>query len=266
MTALATFPQPVRFLPMPDLTKTRIDLPDDERGRAPDTIKRFDRLQRKLANPKLTAKERDAVLAELAQIENAPSRRSDEAWSRTATTESVALAGLRGEQVATEGGAWRVMDRDPLLSLLRAGALTLKQFDAGKAVCELYDLRKADTSSVAFDGMPAAAHDHERFIATRFLRAKASVPAGQLEVAVLNGHYRSRTGSLFVLKCWPGLRAAGMEPHISLRVLRDVCCEGRTLTSLGRGRAYDRHRKALAWALDVADEVLDAPRNGMVKP
>jgi hypothetical protein len=82
----------------------------------------------------------------------------------------------------------------------------------------------------------------------------------QLETALLNGHFRTRDGRLHVVACWPKLKAAGMEVHVALTVLRWVCCEHNTLTSMARGRAYDRNRKALCWALDVADEVLDGRR------
>ncbi len=251
----------------------RVSLPATERGRSERDLARLDVINARLTRGyqdkrgKTAAEQREEDLRRREALEREISDREEERRRLLAQAEADVLAAGRGEEVSTDSsGVKRILDRDPLLSLLRAGALTLKQHDAGQAVRELYELRKADSASVAFDGMPAGAHDHERFIGTRFLRAKAAVPAGQLEVAILNGHFRSRTGSPFVLKCWPDLRAAGMEPHISLRVLRDVCCEGKTLTSLGRGRAYDRHKKALAWALDVADEVLDAPRNGMVKP
>lgn len=235
MTALAIFPQPVRFLAMADLTKTRIDLPDDERGRAPDTIKRFDRLQRKLANPKLTAKERDAVLAELAQIENAPSRRSDEAWSRTATTESVALATLRGEHVTAEGSAWRVLDRDPLLSLARTGKITADQLETGQKVRDLYDRRAEDAGAREFDGMPSSAHNHEAFIVRAFTRAKACEMVGRIERVV-------------AIRC--------IAEPASLTMLRVVCERGLSVTSQGKGRAFDRNAAALALALDIADDVL----------
>lgn len=241
-----------------------VSLPDEERGRSAFDIARLDRINARLLrgykpHKGLTADEqREADLRAREQLEHEIISRAEDKRRLQAMAEADVLAAGRGEGVATEsGGVKRMVDHDPLLSLFRAGALTAKQLEAGQAVRDLYDLRMGDAASVAFDGMPAGAHDHERFVGNRYLRAKTCVPAGQLETAVLSGHFRLRTGSLYVLKSWPGLRAAGMEPHVSLQVLRFVCCEHKTLTSLGRGRAYDRHRKALCWALDVADEVLD---------
>lgn len=238
--------------------KLKIELPDSERGRSPDDLRRFEKLRRKLLRSGLTDKEIERLQAELAAVENAPEEREDDKWRRRAEAETLSIALGRGEQVAAEGASVkRILDRDPLLSLARAGVLTDRQLEVGQAVRDLYDLRMGDAASAPFDGTPAGTHDHERFVGNRFLRAKASVPAGQLETAILNGHFRTTLGTLYQLTCWPKLKAAGMEPHISLRALRWVCCEHNTLTSMGRGRAYERNRKGLCFALDVADEVLD---------
>jgi hypothetical protein len=238
--------------------KLQIHLPDAERGRSPDVLRRFDKLTRKLARPNLTEKERRDIIEELVAIERSPAAAAEAEWRRQAISETEALAAARGEQVASEkSGVKRLLDRDPLLSLARAKALTNDQLEAGIAVRELYDLRAGDAASAPFDGMPAGRHDHEHFVAKRWLRAKTVLPIGQLETAILNGHFRTRSGILLALEAWPAMKAAGMEPHISLRVLRWVCGEHNTLTSLGQGRAYDRHRRALCWALDVAGDVLD---------
>ncbi len=243
-----------------------IALPAHERGRSADELKRLDVLNRRIAKPlpkgdKKAETERDKWVAERDALERRPTLVAEGKWVLQAVAESEALARGRGEEVGDDRGMRRIMDRDPLLSLLRAGALTPKQFEAGQAVRELYDLRMGDAASAPFDGMPAGTHDHNRFVANRFTRAKTTLPVGQLETALLNGHFRVKDGTLRVVQCWPELKAAGMEVHVSLKALRWVCCDGHTLTSLGRGRAYDRNRRALCWALDVADEILDGRAN-----
>jgi hypothetical protein len=250
------------------LARLRIELPESERGRGAFDLRELDRINARLernayrpARGKTALDQREDDLARREALERQPGLKADGKWQREAVAETQALAEARGEEVSEDrSGVKRILDRDPLLSLARAGALTNEQLEAALAVRELYDLRVGDAASAPFDGMPAGSHDHERFVSNRFIRAKATVPAGQLETAILNGHFRTRDGHFYVLKCWPDLKAVGMEPHISLRVLRWVCCEHNTLTSMGRGRAYDRHRKALVWALDVADEVLDGRR------
>lgn len=240
-------------------------LPDSERGRSAHDIAMLDRINARLARGykprrgKTAEEQREDDLRLRAELEQSAGRRDDERQRRAREEETVALAQGRGETVDTDrSGVRRIIDRDPLLSLLRSGAITKEQFEVGQAIRDLYELRQGDASSAPFDGMPSAAHDHERFIASRFIRAKAAVPVGQLETALLNGHYRNRDGMLYVLKTWPDMIAAGMEPHIALRVMRWVCCAQNTLTSMGKGRAYDRHRRALVFALEVADEVIDS--------
>lgn len=243
----------------------KVWLPDHERGVGADRLRQLDRLNRKLARDDLSPKERDRLLDERDGLERAPREAAEASEVARGLDETQALADARGEESTTErGGVRRILDRDPLLSLFRAGAITDRQLEAGQAVRELYDLRRSDAAAIQYDGQPAGRHDHERFIGQRFLRAKTTIPAAQLETAILNGHYRVRTGELIVLKRWPDYKAAGMEPHVSLQTLRFVCGEHKTLTSLGRGRAYERHKQALGWALDVAYEVLDGPRSGIV--
>lgn len=244
----------------------KIELPDGERGRSEFDIKDLDRINARLtanayrASGGVTAAEkREADLVRRDELERRPQARADQQWQRDSQAETEALAAGRGEQVAADkAGVKRILDRDPLLSLVRAGAMSPDQLEAGLAVRELYEIRRGDAASVEFDGAPGAAHDHERFIANRYTRAKTTLPVGQLETALLSGHFRLRSGALCVVRCWPALKAAGMEPHVTLHALRWVCCENNTLTSMGRGRAYERNRKALCWALDVAGEVLDA--------
>lgn len=243
---------------------TKIELPDEERGRSARDIARLDQINARLAKGykprkgKSAEDQRDDDLRARDALEREIAQRAEEKAQRQRLQEIEQLASVRGERVTDDRpGVKRIIDRDPLLSLFRAGVLTDRQLEAGQAVRDLYDLRMGDAASAPFDGAPAGTHDHERFVGVRFLRAKAAVPASQLEMAILTGHYRTNLGQLYTLTCWPKLRGQGMEPHVSLAALRWVCCEHNTLTSMGRGRAYDRNRKALCWALDVADEVLD---------
>jgi hypothetical protein len=259
---LARKPGPGRVIAADPIT-----LPPEERGRSEFDLRRLDQINARLLRGyrdqrgKSAAEQREDDLRRRAELENEIAARTEERRRLEAMAEADLLAAARGEEVETErSGLRRVLDRDPLLSLSRAGALTNEQFEAGLAVRELYDLRTGDAASAPFDGMPAGSHDHERFVGNRYLRAKATVPIGQLETAILNGHFRTVSGALLTLDAWPGMIAAGMEPIISLRVLRWVCGEHKSLRSLGQGRAYDRHRCALQWALDTASEVLDLRR------
>lgn len=258
--------------PAPTSPEYLIELPGAERGRNAADIAMLDRINARLARGykpqrgKTAEQQREDDLRLRENLERQAAQRDEAKALLDRERETVELAKGRGEAVVEDApGVKRIIDRDPILSLARAGVLNEGQVEVAQAIRELYDLRMGDASSAPFDGMPSAAHDHERFVASRFVRAKASVPVGQLETAILNGHYRSRDGMLYFLQTWPDLIGAGMEVHISLRVVRDVCCHGKTLTSLGRGRAYERNKAALIFALAVANEVLDSRVSGRVK-
>lgn len=242
-----------------------IELPAHERGVGPDVIAKFDYERGRLLNPIASETARKDAVRNLANLEANRERWGDRVWRDQAEAETEALAKARGEDVSRDAGRVRIISRDPLLSLARAKFLTGRQLDAAEAVRALYELRAADSSPGSFEGMPAGAHDHERFVAQRYLRAKAAVPVGQLETAILNGHYRGRDGALYTLSNWSAWKREGFEPHVSLRVMRWVCGQNQTLTSMGRGRAYDRNRAALCWALDVANEVLDSRGSGILR-
>lgn len=214
----------------------KVELPDHERGRSPSDVKRLERIQRKLAAPDLDAKDRDELIEEMVQIERAPADWAESEWLRKASEETQALAEARGEEIGEERrGLKRVLDRDPLLSLARAGHLTPLQLDTGTDVRELYDSRRSDAGAIEYTGMPGSAHDHEKFVANRYTRAKASAMLGRIERAV-------------ALAC-------AAEPAC-LVMLRAVCERGLSATSQGKGRAFERNCAALAQALDVADDVL----------
>jgi len=252
-------------------TRGRTDLPTSERGRSQADIAMLDRINARLTRGyksrygKTADQQREDDLKLRDNLERLAAHRDEAKALLERERETTALAQGRGEAVESDSqGVKRIIDRDPILSLTRAGVLNEGQVEVAQAIRDLYEIRQADAASAPFDGMPGAAHDHERFVASRFLRAKASVPIGQLETAILNGHYLNRDGVIYVLSTWPDLIGAGMDPRLSLEVMRDVCCHGKTLTSLGRGRAYERNKTALVFALAVADEVLDSRVSGKV--
>lgn len=224
---------PAAEIAMPDTL--RIELPDDERGRSPETIRRFETLQRKLANPKITDKARKAALAELEQIERAPAQRADAAWARTAVQEVEDLATARGETVVEDrSGVRRILDRDPLVSLARTGRISPEQLETGQYVRELYDRRAEEAGAREYTGMPGAAHNHEAFIVRAHTRAKACEMLGRIERAV-------------AMRCKPP----------ALDMLRAVCERGFSIRSQSAGgRSFDRNAAALGTALDAADRVL----------
>lgn len=223
---------------MTETPKSRlaIELPDHERGRGPEDVQRFDRLNARLKRTDLTPKQREAALKERDRMERAAEETADTAWRDRAITETAALATARGEQVTEDkAGVKRILDRDPLLSLARAGHITADQLEVAQRVRELYDSRASDAGAMEYTGLPSGGHNHEHFVASRFSRAKASAMVVRIEMAV---H----------VNC-------SAEPAC-LVMLRAICERGMSANSQGEGRALDKNRTAFARALDVADAVL----------
>ena len=225
-------------------TPERISLPDEERGRSAYDLERLDRINAKLLRGYKPRKgeggtveeQREADLRARESLENEIKGRTAERERLRSAAEADILAAARGEEVVTDtAGVRRVLDRDPLLSLARVGKLTPDQLETGQEVRDLYDLRATDAGAMEYTGMPGGGHDHERFVANRFTRAKACEMLGRIERAV-------------AVKC-------SAEPA-ALAMIRAICERGMSLTSQGRGRAYERNATALAKALDVADDVL----------
>lgn len=239
---ITAYPQD-QAMPSEPPKRLAIALPDHERGRAEHDLRELDRINaRLLANAykrkgsKTADGQRDDDLRNREALENRAAVKADARRLREAIEESVSLAVLRGEAVSEDrNGVCRILDRDPLLSLARVGKITPEQLDVGLEVRELYDSRAQDAGVAEITGMPGGAHDHETFVATRFARAKASAMIGRIERAI-------------ALDC-------SAEP-MCLTMLRVICERGLSLTSQGRGRAYERNAAAFARALDVADDVL----------
>lgn len=220
----------------------RVTLPDNERGRSEYDLKRLDRINARLARGykphrgKTVEEQREEDLRRRAELEREISHKAEEQARLLAEAESDILAAKRGETVEVErSGLRRVLERDPLLSLARVGKLTAQQLETGQEVRDLYDLRAADAGAVEYTGMPSVTHNHEWFVAKRFERAKACEMVGRIE----------RTVAVKLTA----------EP-VALAMIRAVCERGHSLTSQGKGRAYERNAKALARALDVAEDVL----------
>jgi len=232
---------PMETAAMTEPKRLAIALPEHERGRSEDHVRRLEILNRRLAKPlpkgdRKAEKAREADLAERDALEALPSIKADQRWQREALAETEALAAQRGEAITEDrAGVRRIMDRDPLLSLARSGHITPDQLEVGQRVRELYDSRASDAGAMEYTGLPGAAHDHERFVANRFSRAKASAMVVRIEMAV---H----------VNC-------SAEPAC-LVMLRAICERGVSANSQGEGRALDKNRLAFARALDVADAVL----------
>lgn len=222
----------------------RVSLPDEERGRSEYDLKRLDAINARLLRgykPRKGAggsieEQREADLRRRDELEREISDRADERRRLVAEAEATVLAAGRGEEVETEkSGVRRILDRDPLLSLARSGKLTPQQLETGQEVRDLYDLRSVDAGAMEYTGLPSGAHNHERFVAKRFERAKACEMIGRIERAI-------------------AVRMSA-EPA-ALVMIRVVCERGMTVTSQGKGRAFDRNAAALGRALDLAEDVL----------
>lgn len=226
----------------PDAPEDRATLPEEERGRSAYDLKRLDAINARLTRGykpqrgKTAEEQREDDLRRRDALEREISDRAEERRRLLADAEATILAAGRGETVETEkSGLRRVLDRDPLLSLARSGKLTAQQLETGQEVRDLYDLRSADAGAAEFTGMPSGRHDHERFVAKRFERAKACEMIGRIERAI-------------------AVRMSA-EPA-ALVMIRVVCERGMTVTSQGKGRAFDRNAAALGRALDLAEDVL----------
>lgn len=119
-----------------------IVLPEEERGRTDAEIKRFDKLQRRLALPIITKDQREQTFVEIAQLERADKdRRAADSLDR----HLVLLAALEhGRDPDTPPardklGRLRVLSRDGLESLLMQTRVTPAQYTAGMRYRELYE-------------------------------------------------------------------------------------------------------------------------------
>lgn len=252
-------------------TGPKIELPDSERGRGSNEIRRLDRLLARLARPDLTEKQREAAMRELHALEQAPREVSERAWNERTSAETAALARERGEQV--EGGArrpLRVSSRDPLKSLMDAGKLSPAQHSTGTTIRGCYASRGAGLGSQlgGITGAGGGSSDNSAAIFYGIQRGKENQFVGSVERGILVGIYRNNRGGVVSLATFARFKGEKVDPHDSLRFLRGVCGEDKALSSYGEGRAFERNLNALRLALDIAQEVLKglAPPRADDKP
>lgn len=247
--ASVTTPEPV----------SKIELPDHERGRSAEELRRLDRLNARLARPDLKGEKRDSALRERERLERRVEEVREKAWQDESRDETAALAQARGEDIDRKGkGPIRVVSRDPLLSLLRKGHLTAEQYDAGVTLKDAYERRSEGVGSqLGAVNSVGGAHNNDGCVMAGLQRAKALQRIGVVERCILAGFSRDpRTGGQINCDAWRDFRAQDAQPHVALAVIRAVCSEGKALTSQGEGRAFERNLKAFRIALDVAREAM----------
>lgn len=219
----------------------KIQLPASERGWSDADLKRVDRLRAKLARTDLKEKQREKTEQELAALLASPTVAAERAWREQMAAETVALAKGRGEEVERTLSRIRVHSRDPLLSLIRAGHLTAEQYDTGIMVRDLYERRHEGLGSQmgGLGGTSSPTYDNSPAVFQGLQRAKALQKIGRIEREVaLSAKDEHGRG----------------DPN-ALAMLRAVCGEGKSLSSQGEGRAFERNARSLARALDLAAEL-----------
>lgn len=230
----------------------QIELPDGERGRGENEIRRLDKLLAKLSRKDLSESQRKDAERELHALETAPRESADKAWRDRTAKETADLAELRGETVdARAQNPLRIMDRDPAEFLFSRGHLTPDQRAAAVTMRDAYETRSEGVGS-QLGAMTSlgGAHNNDHFVRSALDRAKRLQIVGTVERAVmLSDAFREASIS------GPSVVAA-----VGLQILRGVCGEGKSLSSYGMGRAYERHLKALKIALDVAHKLTAGAR------
>jgi hypothetical protein len=210
----------------------RSELPDRERGRGEDDLRRLDRLNARLSRKDLSEKQRQAAIDERTALERAPAERADAAWREAVIGETTALEAARGHAVQRlKSGAVRV-DSCPVLRLLRIGKLTAEQFDTAMEVRDLYDARSEGVGSqLGAVNSAGGAHNNDAYVFGKLQRAKALQRLGTIERRI-------------ALEC--------RDEPTALQMLREVVGARKSLSAFGEGRAFERNAKALARALDAA--------------
>jgi hypothetical protein len=160
-----------------------------------------------------------------------------EAELRSGIEETVALEKARGgavEEIAR--GPVRMKDRDGLHALLGVkDGLTAAEYDAGMEFRAGWELRSADIGSAMGAESTATGHDNDRFVFNRLQRAKKLHRTALIERTV----------------------AVRMVTNpVGLTMLRRIAGDGHSLTSHGKGRAFEHNLRALKAALQIADDVI----------
>ncbi|HYF09528.1 MAG TPA: hypothetical protein VD970_18050 [Acetobacteraceae bacterium] len=249
-----------------ELAAGPVSLPDAERGRSAFDLAELDRINARLARGykrqggKSAEDQREDDLRRRLELEARAQRRREAHETAAGLSETQALAEARGEEVERlPTGARRVNSRDALKSLFIAGHLTAEQHDAGRFVRDCYERRFEGVGSQFGEIRTAsrAHHDNEAYVWGRLSQAKALQFVGTLERAILTGRLNIAGKPPRDVSGWReafrGPEAS--EPHVALQMLRAVCGDGKSLSSQGEGRAFERNAKALCRALDVAKDI-----------
>lgn len=213
--------------------KLKIELPDHERGRSPEDVRRFDKLQNEIKNRavlQLTDEQVEIRRQQIAEIEARTRVEADKAWIGQATEERQALATLRGEDLG---------ERDGLMSLLRFQCISPEDYDLAMEIRACYEARSSDVGSQLGNISPGAAHNNDRYVMARAKRARRLWALGKTEIAV-------------ALEC--------KDEPACLQMLRAVVGEGVVLSAFGRGRAFQRHLAALLRAVRIYERIRDTGR------
>lgn len=146
--------------------------------------------------------------------------------------ETTRLARDRGEEFeAPSSGPITLTSHDSLRALLKSGMLTVELFDYAIELRIAFEARFAGLGSQLSAGEGRAEHNNDRYVFSGLQRAKAMQKCGSAERRI-------------AVECRD-------DPNCQA-VFREVIAQGKTLTSLGRGRAYYRNAAALARAIEAA--------------
>lgn len=142
-------------------------------------------------------------------------------------------------------GALRIVERDPLLSLIRAGKLTPDEFDVGIDFQELYARQAQDAGALQYGDTAGGGHDNDRYVFTRLQRAKITTQISKAEVDISFG-------------C--------RDEPMAIVMFKGVVGQRKPVSSFGKGRAFDRNVVALKRALGVAGGLVDGKKPGRGDP
>lgn len=150
--------------------------------------------------------------------------------------ETIDLARARGEGVDTapKQGAANMSDRDGLLNVVRGGYLTPEQQAIALEYRKGFEQLEIGLQAQTMGEVSGAGHDHEKFVAKAFERAKATT---------------------FAAACHREVRLRCISHLSAVQMLQRVAGAGDSLRTYGSGRALERNRAALIAALDVAIQV-----------
>jgi hypothetical protein len=226
------------FDPLPQVVAVRTDtiseLPAGERGRSDEEVRRWERSQQVLTSPhlKLSAEQKDAHAAIMADVEQGPRRRAEISAIADRLDEVASKAQAQGLKVErSKRGRVNVVDWDAVKSIAQSGSISGLEVEVASHFKELYEKRFADSGAASYGDARGGGHDHEAFIANRAERAIACEVIGRAERAI-------------------ALHCSG-NPS-ALQIFRGVLDENKALSTYGKGRAFERHLDALKHALGVA--------------